>query len=156
MTLDPGVARVLVRIADIMAPARDQWCFMGGVAALLHGVPIGTLDDVDVLLTAADASRLLPGRGIEPTPDGGTDRFRSQIFSRTRIDAIQVDFLAGFEVRSEGVWLPIRVASVQPVRVDGIALPVASVEDLIAMHALFDRPKDAERMRALRALLATS
>jgi hypothetical protein len=144
----------LRHVGRVMADAEDAWCLIGGTAALVHGVPVEPLDDIDVLLTPADASRLLPRHGIEPTPDGGTGKFRSQVFSRYRGCKLQVDFLGGLQVRSGTAWVLVPPAPKVALTLGQTTLWLASVEDLIAMHRLFDRPKDARRIRELSALLS--
>lgn len=151
-TFAPEVARTLGKVGQVMADAADGWCLMGGVAALIYGVPVSPLDDIDVLLTPTDARRLLPRHGIAPTPDGGTQKFRSEVFSRYNGWDVQVDFLAGFAVRSGESWVPVPPEPAVAFTIAGDTLWLPSIEQLIAMHRLFDRPKDAQRIQQLSAL----
>ena len=57
--LDATLARVAAAMAQ--AGARDHWWIIGSAAVVLHGVDT-SVADVDLLLSPADAERLLAGR----------------------------------------------------------------------------------------------
>ena len=65
-----------------MADAEEAWWIIGSAAVALHGVDPGSIGDLDVLLGAADARRLLPTLGVEALPGRPDARFRSTIFAR--------------------------------------------------------------------------
>jgi hypothetical protein len=108
---------------------------------VVAGLVVG---DIDLLMSRRDAASLLRSKGVEPAPGEAGGRFRSDVFGRWRAGAYVVETMGGFHV--DGVEL------VPQTRIARGALYVPAVRELIAMCALFGRPKDAERARLLRAL----
>jgi hypothetical protein len=107
---------------------------------------------VDVLLSVADARRILPTIGIEPRPGSLHTAFRSSVFGTWTGTGLPVEFMAGFQRRSGEAWLPVRPATRQAVEVQGAVVFVPERIELQAMLTAFGRPKDIERARGLAAL----
>lgn len=147
------VATVLVEVARLMSEAREDWCLIGGAAVALYGMT-APLRDIDLVLSAADAHAVFARLGVEATADGGTERFRSEVFCRWHGLGMQVDFMAGFEVHAHGAWVPVPPRPATRMAAGPHWLWLPSREDLIAMFALFDRPHDHERIAYLTALPA--
>lgn len=132
-----------------MDQALDPWWIIAGAAVALHGADPGHVADVDLLLSVADARRILPTIGIEPRPGTPHPAFRSSIFGTWTATALPVEFMADFQRRSGEAWLPVRPATRQVVKVQGAVVFVPERTELHAMLTAFGRPKDTERARRL-------
>ncbi|MEA3040250.1 MAG: hypothetical protein QOE79_2763 [Sphingomonadales bacterium] len=110
----------------------------------LHGVAGLAVGDVDLLMSRRDAAALLRSKGVAPQPGEAGGRFRSDVFGRWRAGAYVVETMGGFHVDGRELVPETRVSR------DGLFVP--DTAELIAMCALFGRPKDEERARRLRGL----
>ena len=125
-----------------MASAHNPWWIIGSAAVALHGARPLDVRDIDVLLSVADARRILPGLNVPLTPGVADDRFRSDVYCQWTTPPVPVDFMAGFHVHGE----PLTPATRDEI---GPGLFVPSREELRAMLYHFGRPKDMERARLL-------
>ncbi|WP_147276284.1 hypothetical protein [Sphingomonas aracearum] len=142
----------MTAVGRIMAGACDPWWVIASAAVALHGADPGHVADVDVLLSVADARRILPAIGVELQGGSAHPAFRSSIFGRWTGTALPVEFMADFHHRSDGAWLPVRPATRQSVEVEGAMVFVPEKGELQAMLTAFGRPKDMARARSLAAL----
>ena len=142
----------LVRVGTAMREARDPWCLIGGAAALLHGVTISRLHDIDVLLSLRDAQAILAQLGLEPNAKTSSDRFRSDCFFAWPGAGVPVEFMADFSVLSDGDWIPVVPEPAEAISIGDAELFLPSLNDLIAMYRLFNRDKDRARITELERL----
>lgn len=152
MATSPALSTSLNAIGNVMAEAHDPWWIIASAAVALHGADPGHVADVDVLLSVADAQRILPAIGIELRSGSPHAAFRSSIFGIWTGTALLVEFMADFHRRSGEAWLQVQPATRQPVEVEGVTVFVPDRTELQAMLAAFGRPKDMERARALSAV----
>ena len=131
-----------------MAPASDPWWIIGSAAVALHGADPGNIDDIDVVLSVADAGRVLPAIGVALTPGSSDGQFRSAIYNCWAVPVHPAEFMAGFELCEEGAWSPVGFATREEVR-PGIFVP--SHGELHALLLRFGRPKDLRRAASLRS-----
>jgi hypothetical protein len=155
-SFDPlGALRTLVE-------CRVRFIVIGGLGAVLHGSPSRTgdldicysrdLENLDSLATALNelGARLrgidegVPFR-LEAATMGAGDHFTFTT------QAGSLDIL-GLPAGSEGYDQLMRNAVVMELG-DGLEVPVASIEDLIAMKQAAGRPKDLIEVEVLGALL---
>ena len=149
MTLDPVLSTSLKAIGTVMAEAHDTWWIIASAAVALHGADPRHVADVDVLLSMADAGRILPAIGVEPRPGSRHALFRSGVFATWTGTDLPVDFMADFHRREGGAWVPVRPSTRRAVQVGATTVFVPEKADLQAMLAAFGRPKDLERARSL-------
>ncbi|QGP80102.1 hypothetical protein GL174_02380 [Sphingobium sp. CAP-1] len=135
-----------------MDAASDRWWIIASAAVALHGADAGMVADVDVLLSVADAARILPAIGVTARQEAGSDRFRSVLFGAWRDAPLPVEFMAGFHYRSTAGWREVQPQTRCTVQIDGITLFVPDRLELRQLLAGFGRPKDQERARRLAAL----
>lgn len=152
MTVNPTLSVSLKAIGNVMVEAHDPWWIIASAAVALHGANPGHVSDVDVLLSVADAQRILPAIGIELRPGSAHAAFRSSIFGTWTKTALPVEFMADFCRRSGETWLPVRPETRQSIVVEGVAVFVPDRVELQAMLTAFGRPKDMERARSLAAM----
>lgn len=151
MSLPAPLIETLGSVAVIMEVARDPWWIIASAAAALHGASPITVADVDVLLSVADISRILPALGIEPYQGLPNPLFRSTILAKWLAPPVPVDLMAGFEHRVGEAWHPVRPATRQAVTVGAATVYVPERNELKRIIESFGRPKDLERARLLAA-----
>ncbi|MGN6704912.1 MAG: hypothetical protein ACTHJO_02545 [Rhodanobacter sp.] len=152
--LSPALYATLADVVpDLHVHCLDPWCLIGSAAALVLGAEV-SVADVDVLTSRADADTLMqvwaPQR--EPAfapPDG--DRFRSH-FARFRFPGAPVEVMGALELHADDGWQPVRPGKLVLAGVNGLAVPVPSVEDQIRLCESFGRPKDRQRAALLKQL----
>lgn len=150
--LGRDVAATLVRLTEAMADARDDWWLIGSTAVALHGADPGTIADIDVLLSEADARRILPMLGLPAAEGRPDDRFASQVFASWHAAPLPVEFMAGLSRRAGGQWQPVLPRSRVEVVGEGWKVFVPGRAELAAILRSFGRPKDLRRLAALEAL----
>lgn len=136
-----------------MVEAGDPWWIITSAAVALHGADLGHVADVDVLLSIADAQRILPMIGIHLRQGSTHAAFRSKIFGTwTGTTPLPVEFMAEFSLWSGEAWLPVQPLTRQPIELDDVVVFVPDRAELQAILAAFGRPKDIERARSLAAV----
>jgi len=154
--LSPALYATLAEIVpDLHVQCVDPWCLIGSTAALLLGAQTGAAD-VDVLTSRADAERLMAhwaARRESAFAPADDDRFRSH-FARFRFPGAPVEVMGALELHVDDRWQPVLPGKLVLAGVNGLAVPVPSIDDQIRLLASFGREKDAPRIAALRALAA--
>lgn len=160
----------LARIADALARHHVEYLFVGEIAARAHGarrlthdvdcLPATSRDNLDRLAAAMrELHARLRVEGLSdveaaalPVQLRGATLARMRI-STWRTDAGDLDILAEIPDR-EGRQLTYEelAARAAELDLDGIAVRVAALEDVIASKERADRPKDRAALDELRAL----
>ena len=148
MTLDPHLEAALRELAATMAGAADPWWLIGSAATALHGAPV-TVADIDLLTSPNDARRLFGPSLEEPPPSA---LFRSDLFARRPLGGFTLEVMAGFHVREGKDWSDYVPQGRCEVRLGDALLYTPGIGGLVAMCALFGRPKDLERKRLLERI----
>jgi len=140
-------------VPDLHVHCVEPWCLIGSAAARLLGAEVDAAD-IDVLTSRSDADTLMTlwadcRDSVHAPADG--DRFRSH-FARFRFPCLPVEVMGGLELdRGEG-WQPVAPGRLVLVGVQGMAVPVPSLDDQIRLFESFGRDKDRARANALRRL----
>jgi hypothetical protein len=154
--LSPALYATLAEIVpDLHVQCVDPWCVIGSTAALLLGAQTSAAD-VDVLTSRADAERLMAhwaARRESSFAPPDDDRFRSH-FARFRFPGAPVEVMGALELHADDEWQPVLPGRLVLAGVNGLAVPVPSVDEQIRLLESFGREKDAPRVAALRALAA--
>lgn len=111
----------------------------------LHGSDPGGIADIDVLLSEADAERLLEPRGILPVTKDPHQLFHSRWFAHWDGTPVPVEFMAGFSLMEDGRWTLI----VPQTREAKAGLFVPSRSEMKSLFHRFGRGKDLQRAAAL-------
>ncbi|MEY3011354.1 MAG: hypothetical protein RIT45_89 [Pseudomonadota bacterium] len=129
-----------------------EYVVIGGIAAIVHGVPRMTLD-IDLLIraTPANARALLDAlldAGLGTAAMLDADELLAHEITVFR-DRLRIDV----QTSSPG----IRFEEVRPralmLQIDDIEVPILSAADLLAAKEACNRPKDQQDLEALRLLL---
>lgn len=132
------------------------WCVIGSAAALLAGADVGVAD-VDLLVSRDDADTLMKlwaGRRESVYEPAGAERFRSH-FARFRFPGLPVEVMGGLELNQGDGWKPVEAGRLTLAGLNGLAVPVPSLEDQIRILESFGREKDVQRAKALHALASS-
>lgn len=140
--------------AHALKNANDRWWVLGGAAVSLHDCDPSIIRDIDLLLSLDDAKRLLSDLKLEDATDGGTEKYRSNLFLKPHFGAVPVEIMAGFQIKSDGVWRDIWPSTQQKVMVGDSCVYIPDIEELIDILTLLDRPKDQDRVKQLQRLLS--
>ena len=136
----------LVMTVDAMRDARDPWWVISSAAVAVHGVVPIEVGDVDVLMSVADARRLMDKLGVVPIEDGASSLFRSALFGRWETRPLVVEIMAGFHVTTSAGWTEVLPRTRVRIFVDERVVYVPDRVELAEMLRLFGRPKDLERV----------
>lgn len=154
--LSPELRRTLAMTIDVLQGARDPWWIISSAAVALHGVGPIVVGDVDVLVSVADADRVMNALGVAPSAGTESSMFRSAVFGRWTAPPLVVEIMAEFHVETSGDWMAVLPRTRVPIVVEGRVAYVPDRKELRAMLRLFGRPKDLARARLLAAVLAAS
>lgn len=149
--LSQNLILTLQSAVSFLAIARDPWWVLGSAAVALKGYEAGEVGDVDILVSEADAFRLLEQHGLKNQQDGGTALFRSSVFLLPELGPIRVEVMAGYEICVQGAWAPVWPSSRQIIDFGSADLFVPSNQDLIAIFKRLGREKDHLRINAMQA-----
>jgi hypothetical protein len=146
-----------------LAAHEVEYVLIGGLAAVLHGSPLPTLDaDICPARTPENLARLaaalveLDARIRTSDTPGGVPFPRDAGFLAsvdllnlvTRAGDLDVAFLP-----AGGLDYTTLVTRVRPLRVREVTIPVADLEDVIRSKEAANRPKDQRTLPVLRQLL---
>jgi len=147
-----ALGETLQRLQADLDALDDDWWLIGSAALVLNGVELATVGDVDLLTTPAAARRLAQRWGCELQAPGSADLFRSEAYFQRTETPLPVDVMAGFQVKSGGVWRSVWPRTRVAISWLGATFYTPSRAELLDLLVLFDRPKDRERAELLRAL----
>lgn len=145
-----GLIASLSSLIEVSGHLTGPWWIIGGAATALYAGDQGDdLHDVDVIVSVADARRLIERLDIEDRTDGGSERFRSRVYATWWLD-LPVDFLGDFEVKINGTWRPVRPQTRNPFSTPAGVVFMPSLEEHIEITRTLGRPRDFERIARLR------
>jgi len=154
--LSPALYTTLAEIVpDLHVHCVEPWCLIGSAAALLLGAEVSA-GDIDVLTSRADAATLIElwARQREAAfVPADEHRFRSH-FARFRFPGAPVEVMGALELHVDDRWQAVVPGRLVLSGVNGMAVPVPSLDDQIRLFESFGREKDLSRIAALRALAA--
>ena len=148
--MTPDLSRALVQMVEIAAGSADPWWIIGSAAVLLHGGEVGTVKDIDLMMSERDAEAFLRRARVTARGGGTSDRFRSAVFGTWHEPPVPVEIFGGFELATAGEWRAVTLATREPVTVGGAQVYVPSATELAELLVSFGRSKDIERARLLR------
>ncbi|MDB5530745.1 MAG: hypothetical protein JWR51_3848 [Devosia sp.] len=141
----------LASLLSLSAEIHDPWWIIGGTATALLTGGLEDVHDIDVLLSPADARRLIAVLGLTDGTDGGTERFRSEVYATWTTPPIPIDLLGGFQVRVGDHWTPVSPKTRRPFETAAGKVFLPSIEEHIEITKLLGRPRDFERIKRLTA-----
>ena len=153
----PALYATLAEIVpELHVQCVEPWCLIGSAAALLAGADV-SVADVDLLVSRDDAECLMAlwsDRREHVYEPAGAERFRSH-FARFRFPGLPVEVMGGLELNQGDGWKPVQAGRLTLVGLNGLAVPVPSVDDQIRILESFGREKDHQRAILLRKFSST-
>lgn len=138
-------------ISDALSPPDTQWYLFGAQAALVYGAARLTADIDITVLMSPEAPEQLVARLVQ---HGFTLRVADPDFIRqTRVlPVVHAPSTINVDIVLAGPGLEeLFLSRAQMHSVDGVQVPTARAEDLIAMKLLAGRPKDLQDVEAVVA-----
>jgi len=127
-----------------------KYLVIGGIAAVLHGVPRATFDlDILIEATPENAARFLAAleqAGFATATMVSADELLAREITIFR-DRVRIDV----QTRTPGIDFASAWQRRQPMTFQGVTLLVLSKEDLIASKRAAGRPRDLEDLKVLEA-----
>ena len=133
-----------------MQLATDPWWIIGSVSMVLHGVDPGPIGDIDILVSQKDGLALGQEWECENCAGSGAGRFRSEVLLKHRVLGVDVEVMAGLEVRHQSGWHPVLPKTRQKIVRQGVVLFVPEQAEVISIFRLFGRKKDIVRANRMR------
>ena len=147
--LTPSLRQSLAMLAGAVADAADDWWIIGSSAVALHGANVQRVRDVDLLMSANDAERLLRRVGSRTRTGKPSTQFRSEVFGTWLGPPLAIEVMGGFSLHTRDGWRPVMPETREEKVVGDSVLFVPSIRELKGMLLSFGRPKDLERARLL-------
>lgn len=136
-------------IARIMPPGADWWV-IGSTALALSGIDVAPRD-VDVF-AASDVIEAARAVLDVPAVPSGSDRFRSSpYFQFCPEGGVDIDFMGGLQVCSNGKWIGLQIETVSPLRCGNSTIFLPTLDEQVRILNLFGRPKDLARAALIEA-----
>lgn len=132
--------------ASLLQNAKDDWWIIGSTAIALHGIDVGPIKDIDILLSRRDAQDLLLATGETNRATTGSDKFRSKIFLVLEKNGIPLEFMAGLSVNVHGSWQNIIPKTRQTIKNGNSRIFTPALLELEEILHIFDREKDHLRI----------
>lgn len=130
IAVKPRWRTVLRQIAGRLNQAGLNYTVVGGMAAVLHGVPLA-VKDIDIEMDASDAYRfqeLFPGQVVEAVSLSDNGQYRSH-FGRFDFDGVTVEVMGELHRWEDGQWLSTRPQTHTVINLDGVPVRVCWLEE---------------------------
>ncbi len=156
----------LLRIFDALGRARVRYLVVGGVAVVLHG-HLRVTADIDLVVqlepgNVLAATRAFATLGFRPRAPVPLEQFADAGMRATWISEKGLTVFSLWSPSMPGTEIDLFVeepfdfdqAHARALQADiaGVHIPVAAIDDLVALKRAAGRPKDHEDIRALLAL----
>ncbi len=147
---DP-LRRALLFVAAECTTLEDDWWIIGSTAAFLSGLFDPVPRDIDLLVSARDASRLFLQWNVQPRTPLQSNLFRS-VFGICNTETIDIEIMGDLNVNVGREWCPLKLKSRKAIETDAGKLYIPTREEQVSILKLFGRPKDLIRAKSLETL----
>jgi len=134
-------------VSHLLHNAQDDWWVIGSAAIALHGVDVGPVNDIDILVSLRDAQALRLATGTANRAVTGSKKFRSEVFLQLDYDGIPLEVMANFSVNHQGRWQAILPTSRQAFNLGNACVYAPALRELVEILRVFSREKDRQRIR---------
>jgi hypothetical protein len=153
--LAPDFKLALGKLCAAASGCLDPWWIIGSGAAALHGVPDILVHDVDVVVSVRDAQMLAEHWALVPPPPQPDALFYSEIYFQVPSTGLTVEVMAGFKVKTNGVWWAAAFATRTAMTGDFGTVYVPDLAEVQQLFLRFGRPKDIDRAHRVAEYLRT-
>ncbi|UDF02465.1 hypothetical protein [Asticcacaulis sp. AND118] len=139
--MSPELRRSLDLIRATLPPD-EPWWIIGSAALYLSGIPVDARD-VDVYGSSDVIEAAGQALGMPVSPPRTDAKFRSSPYFQYRPEGgLEIDFMGGLEVFSDGDWHELQIES--NIWIEAVRVP--TLREQAATLRLFGRSKDIERL----------
>lgn len=129
-----------------------RWVLAGSLSLALQGVNVEP-NDIDLLTDRQGAFRInaMLKKYEKKAVDYAETEKVSSFFGVFEIQGVKVEVMGDYRERQGNKWVSLskRLANPKTIEVDGIRIPVSSLEDQLVSYRRLKRPKDAEKVRKI-------
>jgi hypothetical protein len=129
-----------------------RWVLAGSLSLALQGVNVEP-HDIDLLTDRQGAFRInaMLKKYEKKAVDYAETEKVSSFFGVFEIQGVKVEVMGDYRERQGTKWVSLskRLANPKTIEVDGIRIPVSSLEDQLVSYRRLKRPKDAEKIRKI-------
>ena len=129
-----------------------RWVLAGSLSLALQGVNVEP-HDIDLLTDRQGAFRInaMLKKYEKKAVDYAETEKVSSFFGVFEIQGVKVEVMGDYRERQGTKWVSLskRLANPKTIEVDGIRIPVSSLEDQLVSYRRLKRPKDAEKTRKI-------
>lgn len=135
--------------ADLLQDSQDDWWIIGSTAIALHGIDVGPVNDVDILVSLRDAQALRKATGSANQAATGSKKFRSAIFLILEHNGIPLEIMAGFQAHDQGRWQTILPNSRRAFKLGNARVYTPELPEIVKILRVFSREKDMNRIKQI-------
>lgn len=141
---------VLAKIAGELNRQQITWAVGASLLLYLKGMA-NDFHDIDIMVAESDVGKVREvlislGRLLPPNPKV---QYRTKFFLEFVVDGVEIDVMAGFTIVSDGVdfYFPLEKDQIHDcAEVNGVRIPLQSVEEWREYYRLMGRTDKVERM----------
>ncbi len=132
-------------------PREIKWAVDGSTSLVLQGYAI-LPDDIDLLTDAEGAyhvEKAFSDHVVRKVEFSSTEKFESH-FGVIKIDGVSIDIMGNLRVFRNGAWSPVQnpgTVKTETIFLDGLEIPVVSVEHQVSTGYLDERLKRGSRRK---------
>ena len=149
--IEAGHKRALRKLLEHLQNSSADWAVTGSLGMALQGMDL-PVHDIDIQTDKPGAYELeqrLANYVVEPVTYTESERMRSHL-GKLEIDGVQIEIIGSVQkLLPDGTWEPPVQASAHKIWVDldGLAIPVLSLEYEYEAYSLMGRVEKAARIR---------
>ena len=129
-----------------------RWVLAGSLSLALQGISVEP-HDIDLLTDRQGAFRInaMLKKYEQKAVDYAETEKVSSFFGVFEIQGVKVEVMGDYRERQGTKWVSLsrRLANPKIIEVDGVRIPVCSLEDHLVSYRRLKRPKDAEKIRKI-------
>lgn len=137
---------------ETMQGLRSPWWVIGPAAVALYGAEVGTLKEIDVVISPGDSRALESRLTCKKLRRDGTPLLRARTTLVANLGEMPVAFHSWLETREGGTWQPFALERRKPIEVGEALMPVPARDDLIDMLRRYGTGHDHKLAENLAAL----
>lgn len=151
MSIEDQINHTLNQISEQLKPILPNSYIIGGAALILHGIPIESTSDIDILTTHHSAEILK--NNLSQYHDinyitKNDDLFQSN-FARYVTPTMDIEVMSNLKVCKNNVWIPVEVLDFVEITLGDITIRIPTITELLRILTLFGREKDLKRIKLI-------
>lgn len=142
-----GLGAALDYVAERLAGEILDWWVIGSAALDLHGIDGVDVQDIDILVPDVEQARLAANLlGAEKIKTSPSDLFRSEYFAKCVQSGIEIEIMAGFQIRDRDGWHQVKPETRVAFSRETGLIYAPELDELCGIFGRFGRDKDLARI----------